>query len=121
MKHGNSAPAMVNDQLKEKERETQLLDAQLRSLKGLQADKLLVTPFALRSKYDGLLEQLTKDPVLGNAALKQLLRQGLKCTPIQVENRKSSNPTNNLWKAEGVIMVAETRFSLQKVGGPTRT
>lgn len=117
MTHGD-ASSRIREALESREREIRELNQQMKGLEAKKADKLLVTPFALKERYQGLLEALERDPVLANAQLKKLFRGGLKCRPLPSEGRKKCDPTKNQWEIEGTLLVSpDSRFSLLKDGG----
>ncbi|MGK5086858.1 recombinase family protein, partial [Bdellovibrionota bacterium FG-2] len=98
--NGDSSSA-IKEALARKESEKQNLEEQVRQLKVVSADKLLVTPFALKAHYQKLSEYFAKDPVQANAALRLLLPNGLKATPAARDvNDKCKNP-KRLWRIEG--------------------
>lgn len=104
--HGDSS-VMIKESLTNKERELILITEQIKSMKVANVDKMLLTPFALKAKFEKLSEYLEQDSVIGNAHLRQLLPQGLKCTPAQRTLKKNHNQNNSFWSIAGEILVDE--------------
>lgn len=104
--HGD-ASATVKEALTSREREFAFLSERIRTLKSANVDKLLLTTFALKAKFEKLAEYFERDPILGNAYLKQLLPQGLKCTPAHRTFKKNHNQRNSFWSIEGAMLVDE--------------
>ncbi len=94
--HGDSS-ATIKESLTNKERELSFFTERIKSLNAANVDKLLLTPFALKAKFEKLAEYFERDPVLGNAYLRQLLPQGLKCLPTQRTFKKNHNQNNSFW------------------------
>lgn len=119
-KFGDASEA-INAELMDIERDLNGVTTRLNELRVAKVDKLLVTPFALKARYEKLAESFDKDPVKANAALRVLLRDGLKCTPIPRTKGRKCNPNENLWKIEGTVLVGgQGRFSNLLYGGPER-
>jgi ssDNA-binding Zn-finger/Zn-ribbon topoisomerase 1 len=104
--HGDTSPT-IKETLTSREREFAFLSERIRALKSANVDKLLLTTFALKAKFEKLTEYLGSDPVLGNAYLKQLLPQGLKCNPAQRTFKKNHNQRNSFWSISGAMLVDE--------------
>lgn len=104
--HGDSS-ATIKESLTTKERELSFFTERIKSLKAANVDKLLLTPFALKAKFEKLAEHFEKDPVLANAYLRQLLPQGLKCVPTQRTFKRNHNQNNSFWSLSGAMLVDE--------------
>jgi DNA invertase Pin-like site-specific DNA recombinase len=116
--HGD-ASATLKETLISREGELAFLSNRIKTLKTANVDKLLLTPFALRAKFEKLAEYFERDPVLGNAYIKQLLPQGLKCNPAQKTFKKNHNQRNSFWSVAGCMIIDEF-LALPRVSqGPT--
>lgn len=104
--HGD-ASATVKEALTNKEQELDFFAERIKTLKAANIDKMLLTPFALKAKFELLAEHFEKDPVLGNAYLRQLIPQGLKCVPVQRTLKKNHNQNNSFWSISGEMLVDE--------------
>ncbi len=102
--HGDSS-ATIKESLTIKEREFAFFTERIKSLKSANVDKMLLTPFALKAKFEKLAEYFEKDPILGNAYLRQLIPQGLKCVPTQRTFKKNHNQNNSYWSIAGTMLV----------------
>ena len=117
MTHGDVSPT-VKETMEAKEKELQYINSRIQSLKVAKVDKLLVTPYSLRARYEKLADYFETDPIMANAALRKLIPSGLKCRPGNDKNVKNCNQHNSLWNLEGAILVgAEGGFSNLVVGG----
>lgn len=99
--------AVIKDNLVGREQELAIYSERIMTLKAVSKDKMLLTPFALKAKFEKLSEHLVKDPVLANAYLRQLFSQGLKCTPAQRTLKKNHNQNNSFWSIAGDMLVDE--------------
>ncbi|MCM2354120.1 MAG: recombinase family protein [Pseudobdellovibrio sp.] len=104
--HGDVS-ATVKDNLASKEHELAFYTEHIKALKVTNVDKMLLTPFALKAKFEKLAEYFEKDAVLANAYLRQLLPQGLKCVPVQRTFKKNHNQNNSFWSIAGTMLVDE--------------
>ncbi|MBL7672141.1 MAG: recombinase family protein [Bdellovibrionaceae bacterium] len=105
MTHGDFS-IVVRETLEAKERELTYLQERTRLLQTAKIDKLFVTSFALKARYENLVEHLSKDPVMSNAALRKLIPEGLKCIPRGIAKGQNCNQNNSSWEVEGTILVA---------------
>ncbi|MBY0314580.1 MAG: recombinase family protein [Bdellovibrionales bacterium] len=104
--HGDSSTT-IKENLTTKERELTFLTERVRALKSANVDRLLLTPFALKAKFQNLLEYFQADPVIANAYLKQLFPNGLKCSANTATEKKNHNQRNSFWSITGVMLVDE--------------
>lgn len=116
MENGSVSPA-VTERLRENESRKQSLSVRLRSLKSAEKDRLLITPFALKERYQRLEATFEKNPALANAALRQLIPEGLVCIPNQGTLKKNHNQNNSKWAITGRIAVGADGFSDLGIGG----
>ncbi len=95
--------------LRAKERELRFVREQTRQLRstGASVDKLLLTPFALKARYEALAEYFESDPERANAALRLLIPEGVRCIPGDLGDRPCSR-FNNPWRIEGRILVGSS-------------
>lgn len=111
--HGG-ASMTIKENLAAKERELTFLTERVRALKSANVDKMLLTPFALKAKFQNLIEYFQADPVLANASLKQLFPSGLRCSANRATEKKNHNQRNSFWSIEGV-MLADDFLSLPRI------
>ena len=104
--HGDTS-ATIKEALEEKERQVTSFTSRIQSLKSANGDKLLLTPFALKAKFEKLIKYFERDPVLANVHLKQLFPQGLKCIANRRTLKKNHNQNNSSWLIEGEMLVDE--------------
>lgn len=113
---GDSSTA-VRDALKSKEMEAHRTEERIRILKSSCEDKLLLTPFALRSRYERLLELFESNSVVANAALRKLFYEGLVCKPERQKLKDYKGRSRYVWNIEGCVSVGEESwFSPPTVG-----
>jgi hypothetical protein len=121
MSHGDISHT-IKETLSSKEEETRLIDQRIKMLRVASADKLLVTPYSLKARYEKLTDRLQEDPVIANGALKPLFPQGLTCSPSQGTGNKNHNQHNSRWEVKGTLAVAAASgFSQLELGGPIET
>lgn len=104
--HGDTS-VTLKEALTNNEQELVFFTERIKTLKAANVDKMLLTPFALKAKFELLAEHFEKDPVLGNTYLRQLLPQGLKCMPVQRTLKKNHNQNNSFWSITGEMLVDE--------------
>lgn len=73
----------------------------MKALQAAKIENLLITPLALREKFDSLAQILNSDPVLANAALRKLIPSGLRCLPESTSSKKNLNQNNSKWSITG--------------------
>lgn len=104
--HGD-ASTTIKDSLTSREQELTFLSDRIKTLKKTNVDRLLLTPYALKAKFEKLAEYFEKDPVISSAYLKQLFPAGLKCVPSRMTEKKNHNQKNSFWSIEGTMLVDE--------------
>jgi len=104
--HGDSS-LTIKEALTSKERELSLFTERIKALQSTNVDKMLLTPFALKSKFERLAEYFEKDPVLANVYLRQLLPQGLRCLPTRLSLKTNHNQNNSFWDISGTMLIDE--------------
>ena len=67
----------------------------------------MVTPFALKERFDKLAEFFATDPVHANVVLRKLIPQGLKCLPQYKTEKQNLNHNNSKWTVTEEILVHE--------------
>lgn len=98
---------VIKDNLVSREQELAIYNDRITMLKAVSKDKMLLTPFALKAKFESLSEYLEKVPVLANTYLRQLFSEGLKCMPEQRTLKKNHNQNNSFWSITGEMLVDE--------------
>ena len=80
----------------------------IKYLESVTVDKLLITPFGLKSKFENLIDYFTADPVLANIALRDLIPNGLDYTPTgdSASEIKYVNQHNSGWLVSGEVAVS---------------
>lgn len=111
--HNGDTSAVIKDNLVSREHEVAIYNERINALKAANVNKTLLTPFALKAKFEKFSEYLEKDPVLGNTLLRQLFSQGLKCTPMHRTFKKNHNQNNSFWSISGE-MLADDYLGLPK-------
>ena len=105
--HGNTSQ-YVKDSLEAKETEMVAVESRIKFLASARVDQFLMTPFSLRAKFENLFELFKVDPVLANIALRNLIPNGLQCTPtegVSDLNTKCLNQNNSRWLVMGELAV----------------
>lgn len=97
---------IISDQLTEREKELELIDGRLLSLRSANVDKLLVTPFVLKDKFQKLHKLFENDVVMANATLRKIVLDGLRCSPKKLTIKKNHNQNNSQWIIEGEILIS---------------
>lgn len=117
MRHGDMSES-VKVALAKKEMEARACDERIRVLQAASADKLFMTTFALRQKFENLTAAFQRDAELANVAMRRLAPDGLVCTPSVAAGAKNHNQHNSFWKIEGRLLVApQSGFSFLELGG----
>lgn len=98
---------VIKDDIVSREQELAIYSERIKTLKAVSKDKMLLTPFVLKAKFEKLSDYLEKDQVLANAYLRQIFSQGLKCTPAQRTFKKNHNQNNSFWSISGDMLVDE--------------
>ena len=104
----------VKSMLTSREQDIRFFDDRVRTLRAKNVDKLLVTPYALKDRYERLLETLETDPIAANGAMKQLFPIGLTCQPNTMTFKKNHNQNNSLWYVKGKVAVGTDGFKTQQ-------
>lgn len=104
--HGDTS-STIKEALAEKEQQLLSHTGRIQSLKSANVDKLLLTPFALKAKFENLFDCFERDPVIANTHLKQLFPQGLKCIARRKTLKKNHNQNNSSWTVDGCMVVDE--------------
>jgi len=107
MSHGDSSPT-IKGSLTEKEAEVSFYKQQILTLKTANVDRLLVTPFALRARFQKLADLFASDPVLANAALRKLIPNGLSCLSAATTAKKNLNQNNSKWRVTGELVIGHS-------------
>lgn len=102
VRDGDSS-AIIRDELRAAEDRNQIIDSRLYALQAARVENLLVTPAAMRERFENLAEILGSDPVLANAALRKLIPAGLSCRPESTSAKKNLNQNNSKWTISGEI------------------
>lgn len=121
VRDGDSS-AIIRDELREAEDRIQIIDSRLNALQAARVENLLVTPAAMRARFENLAEILGSDPVLANAALRKLIPAGLSCRPESTSAKKNLNQNNSKWTITGEIhFVGAAEQTLNVVGYTSAT
>lgn len=105
VRDGDSSSA-IREELQEAEERVQIIDSRLKALQAAKVENLLITPLALRERFEDLVRTLNSDPVLANAALRKLIPTGLSCRPDSSSAKKNLNQNNSKWSITGEIHFA---------------
>lgn len=93
--------------LQSKEEELRTVREKLQAIRAASGtvEKLLVTTFALKARYESLLKYFEKDVPRANAALRILFPMGLACDPHSTSERRRCNRFDNHWTIKGAMVV----------------
>lgn len=103
--NGGGSSSTVREALASQERELELIKHRVRAAEYLSKNNVLITPFVLKDKYQRLSEYFAKEPLIANAALRQLIPSGITCEPNDVSEKKNHNQNNSEWMLKGRILV----------------
>ncbi|NUN06150.1 MAG: recombinase family protein [Bdellovibrio sp.] len=118
MKDGGGALSTVRDAMTDQERQLDMIKQKIRSAEHLNKNRILVTPFTLKDKYQRLAGYFAKEPRIANAALRQLIPGGIICAPKVSSEKKNHNQNNSEWTLYGRILVGVSDgFSNLGIGG----
>lgn len=101
---GGEGSLAIAESLRLKEAERVNIKTQINHLQSTEADKLFLTPFSMREYFKKLSEALTKEPVLGNAAMRKLIPDGLICKPEGSSEKRNFNQNNSHWMITGKML-----------------
>lgn len=106
----STTPELLDETAKtiqQKEWELRALRDRFKTLKDASnnTEKLFLTPFALKARYESLSKYLEQDPTKANGALRLLFPEGLKATSTSNPKRRRCDPRDNGWTIEGVMLI----------------
>lgn len=102
--HGDGSVS-VKTSLDEKESEVSFYRQQIQSLRSANADRLLLTPFALKDQFQRITELFDTNKAEANLAIRNLIPEGLSCKSIASTDKKNLNQNNSKWIVTGTMLV----------------
>lgn len=105
IQNGDSS-LVIKESLAEREGELKFYNEQILALRSANADKMFVTPLALREKFLKLNGYFESDPIMANASLRKLMPDGLKCRSLAMTEKKNLNQNNSKWRIAGILAIS---------------
>lgn len=102
-------------ELADAERRQRFISDRLKALEVAKIDKLLVTPFAVRERFEKLAELFATDLTLANGALRKFIPAKLTCTSLAESSGKNLNQFSSKWHVEGEIALGPTDLATSEI------